>query len=223
MYDVDQLGNKIKTDNFNVLILDTCCLLDIVRAVTREGIPTLKAAVEIIQATKPNYHIVFPSLIEKELMDNIDIVAEEARRYIKKTNDSTKTFWDAIDVLGVQKYVIPNLESYKLDDLLISVCKSLFQKGLKLNNQDLYAANVMNRVVYNIPPAKQGKNSTKDCIIYEEVLGIGRELRENAFTGKIIFSSSNTQEYNDGAISQELGHIGIQYATSLHHGLSMVK
>jgi hypothetical protein len=46
--DIDELVKELVSINKNVLISDTCCILDIIRSVTRQNNNTLKSAVEIL-------------------------------------------------------------------------------------------------------------------------------------------------------------------------------
>ncbi|MEK4107021.1 PIN domain-containing protein [Paenibacillus sp. FSL R10-2791] len=223
MHKLDDLVDMIMGKEKSILFLDTCCVLDIIRVFIRGHVPNLHAAVEIIEAAIPEYYIVFPSLINKEYRDNIDLVIHEVKKQIKKSHEFSKAFFEVIDFMKLQKVVIPSFESYKIEELLLTISDNILQKGFMLINEDLYAANVLGRVVHNIPPSKQGKDSTKDCMIFEEILGLGDKLRSRGFDKSIVFASSNTQEYENESILSELNSRSIQYATSLHHGLFLVK
>ena len=51
------------------------------------------------------------------------------------------------------------------------------------------------RMNAGIAPAKRGKESSKDCLVYETYLEAARELRAAGLTTPIVFLSSNTNEY----------------------------
>ena len=81
----------------------------------------------------------------------------------------------------------------------------------------------------NIRPARSGRNNAKDCVIYEEVLHIAELLRSAKFDKRIVFASSNTQEYCDDnkspcqSIEAELDENNVIFTSSLNWAESEAK
>jgi hypothetical protein len=77
------------------------------------------------------------------------------------------------------------------------------------------------RVNANIAPAAQGKESSKDCLVFETYLEIWTALRAMGLAAPIVFLSSNTREYvGEGrrvkaSIATELGDLNVLYAPNV--------
>ncbi|MBB3917712.1 hypothetical protein GGQ65_005031 [Rhizobium fabae] len=82
------------------------------------------------------------------------------------------------------------------------------------------SARAFARMRGNRAPARRGKDSSKDCLIFETYLGAGRALREAGMTAPIVFLSSNTSEYLTESrvlkaeIAEDLDPISMLYAPS---------
>jgi hypothetical protein len=77
----------------------------------------------------------------------------------------------------------------------------------------------MRRVVQAHAPSRKGKESAKDCLVVESYLEVAGELRSAGFIGRIVFASSNTDEYHDGGtktlhaqLQADFGVLAIDYA-----------
>lgn len=223
---VEELINK----NKNILILDTCCILDVIRAIKRNNLSTLESAINIINLYKNSQNdfiIVLPSLIPKEWSDNIDTVYTDTENYIKKCDDEHKKLRQSTRLIFQKELDEICFADYKLDIMLKNYSEKLLDIGLVIDDeiQSECYNNAGNRVIKCVPPAKLGKDSYKDCVIFEETLYLGKLLRAKGYERKIVFASSNTKEYCcldrkiDKKISRDLEEYKIQMAFSLEHGL----
>jgi hypothetical protein len=220
------------SDNKNVLILDTCCLLDVVRVPIHNQIPILEAAIKIITDYNSgvlNYNIVIPSLVEKEWDDNIVTISDEVVKKVQETKKFFTIMKDTTNKLGLSpEFTFINPEAYQIEQVLSRYSYTILDNAVSLQDTlPEFMEKGWRRVVQNIPPSKKGKESTKDCTIFEEVLAIGDSLIQGGFTEKIIFASSNTKEYQENgktiqSIKEELDLFNIKYASSLNHGLYLV-
>lgn len=89
----DQLAERLIEDGKNVLILDTCCLLDIVRCLQREDMDVFDSALRISGAIKVgslNFTIVLPSLVPQEWNANVCKVALETEKFIREQFSSLR-------------------------------------------------------------------------------------------------------------------------------------
>jgi hypothetical protein len=210
----------------NVLILDTCCLLDIIRTPVRNQLSVLETAGIILKDIQhgANYQIVIPSLVPSEWSNNVELVTVESSRFFSRTYDEINIVKDTVSLLQIPvQLTIPDYTQLKIEEQLKDISEKIMASGLVLEESSTFYQGAHNRVLNNIPPSSKGKQSYKDCFIYEESLAIGRELFRNQFTKEIVFASSNTREYDNDGIKAELASCGMKYGVSLNHAHSIVR
>lgn len=195
----NQLVEKLIRDNKNVLIIDTCILLDIVRCLNRGRMEIFNSALNIfndITNNKLNFNIVLPSLVPVEWQNNIDKEVLSASKSIEEQHTSLKNLQTVIRCLGLSIILDFNeFHKAQIEQQLKSISYKIMNVGYVCKIEDEIKKLAIDRVINSSPPSKKDKDSTKDCIIYEEVLRCSELLRKNGFNKKIIFASSNTQEY----------------------------
>ena len=73
----------------------------------------------------------------------------------------------------------------------------------------------------NIAPARRGKDSSKDCIVFETYLSCAGMLRTEGLAAPIVFLSSNTSEYLTDSkvlkveIANDFAPLKIDYASNM--------
>ncbi|MFV0400491.1 MAG: hypothetical protein ACK5LX_07715 [Oscillospiraceae bacterium] len=90
----DEIVENILVSNRNLLILDTCCILDIVRTIPRANHAILESAQKIIsenEAGTNKYIMVLPTLVLQEWKDNIENVMAETKKHIEKQDEFHRT------------------------------------------------------------------------------------------------------------------------------------
>jgi hypothetical protein len=220
---MDALISKLKADNVNVLILDTCCLLDIIRVPDRENLDVIESAYQLLEKKSLNkLNVVLPSLIRDEWNENVSNVCDYSSNIIKKNQKKIKVFKEIAEKLHIRTLQLQDFSLFGIEIKLKDLSSKVIDISLVLGEDIAYRTKAIERVVKVIPPSAKGKDSTKDCIIYEEALAIGEKLRLEGFTGKIVFASSNTNEYNKEFIADELNSRGMIYAMNLNFGVHEV-
>ncbi len=229
----NRLVERLIEDDKNVLFLDTCCLLDIVRCLTRGNMPVFESALNIsnaIEGDDLSFSIVLPSLVPEEWKDNIDTVVLEAERFIEEQFRALKNIKEVLAKLNSD--VVLNFGAFdkiQIEQKLRAISQRIMNSSYVCEKDNSVDALVLSRVIDTRPPARKGKDSTKDCIIYEEVLHVSSRLKESGFRKRIIFASSNTKEYCDENISlhpiikEELNERGIKFVSSLNWAESEAK
>lgn len=220
------LVEKLITADKNILILDTCCVLDVIRCIQRENLSVLKATIEIINLfdmKQNNFVIVLPSLIDTEWSDNNVSVSSETKNFIEKCDVVHKNLVQSFGMVFPTQLNAIYFSHHNFEKILCDFSEKLLNLSFSLESIEECTIKASNRVVCNIPPAAKGKNSLKDCIIFEETLFLGNLLRDGGFTKKIVFASSNTKEYFHeskpiSAIENDLKKVDIEIVTSLNHG-----
>jgi hypothetical protein len=72
------------------------------------------------------------------------------------------------------------------------------------------------RMNARIAPARQGKDSSKDCLIFETYLEALQTLRQNGLTSPAALLSSNTDDYDrQVSITEELAALSATYQPNM--------
>lgn len=134
-FTVTSLVKKLIDEDKNILILDTCCLLDIIRCIQREKSAVLKSTIEIIELydkNQNNFEIVLPSSIKTEYYKNCASVQAETKGYIHQF-DKTQ-----INLDYFFKMILPSTlnstyySQYSLEDILFGFSEKLLKFGFCL-------------------------------------------------------------------------------------------
>ncbi|WP_312261098.1 PIN domain-containing protein [Limnohabitans sp.] len=205
-----------------VLLVDTCILFDLIRDVTRKDVQAynlIAAAALLTTAENGNdLTVIVADQVSTELADNQRGVEEEARsgltkfrEQIKRINQVTMHFGAAaaIDTTHLADHV----------NRTLAVLQRWTQVGIAAPAGPDVERRAMRRVVQALAPSRKGKESAKDCLVVESYLEVAGELRSAGFIGRIVFASSNTDEYHDGStktlhaqLQADFGVHAIEYA-----------
>jgi hypothetical protein len=198
--------NRILATPAPVLCLDTCALLDIIRVPIRFredkiSVNVITAAFNLIakaSTDKPDLWILILDLVEKEWLDNATYVHTDIEKHLNHLHYGLNHFSKVLDIVGTDTaFYQTDLRSLNLEKKLYSLSEKLLKTAIIIENDDNCKIKAMDRVSINVAPAgsKQGKNEAKDCMIIEHYLCLCKELRNQAFSEKCLFVSSNTQDY----------------------------
>ena len=277
---IDQVANLVLNEPFPILYLDTCAILDILRALSLERPNLIEAANDVIVAATSSpkrVYLIITEMINSELAENLPRVNLECEKWVNETRKRAKVLNAASKFVGVgsnttiQNTNIINdylhkmilialrfLENRSIIKIGISDKYSIwaYNKANKLENfiklgkldisQELpklvmnidalaiciksdQASNLaaIDRVAKNLPPSKKGQQS-KDCLIIEHIYSLSRRLRSDGFQGKMVFVSSNTNDYcHQGIlhpeIKNEFDQLDIEFTTNLTWAKSIIK
>ena len=222
---LDDLVPFLASENKNVLFLDVCTLLDVVRGPARDNMSVVEAAVDMdvqIQTASLSFTIVLPSLFQKEWDDNISTVREELFKAMERHQKLSQASDRLHMLLLGTRLSLPDLRTHQFEDKLEQMCLRIIRSAQSINEYDDFDIRAMRRVVDCRAPASKGKQEAKDCKIFEETLGVGHRLRGQGFTKKIVFASSNTTDYMAAGkplpeIKSDLDAIGAEFTSSLNH------
>ena len=222
--------DAIISDDKNLLILDTCCLLDIIRCIQRNNFNILKSTRKIIEKfeeKKNDFFLLLPSLVKKEWDENFEIVKNDTKNFIIRHDENHLFLVKIIDLLLSESVMKLNLSEKSIENELFSLSEKIIENSFHLKVIKECKEKAIERVICNIAPSEKGKDSTKDCIIFEEVLYISSLLRNKGYKQKIVFASSNVREYFLGnslkeKIKQDIEEYNIKIVKSLDHGYYIV-
>src|SRR5262249_48180578 len=109
-----------------VLFLDTCVLIDVIRATMRcLGSNYVRSAIELrglLTSVPPECTLVVASMVQNEWNNNAPPTRDEVRRHLAKIQDQTQHFHDACGALGVPlAYGLP-LTRPRISPIVSSPC-----------------------------------------------------------------------------------------------------
>lgn len=198
----DDLAAEIARADVPVLLLDTCTILDVVRAPVRDqlGIHDIHAIHNLIgRATgaQPTVSFVITSQVLQEFEEHIDEVETETGNALEKTSDRFAAILRRMQALSPDDCIPGAVE-------LVSL--GFPGRGRKLADQIVQASSVLDdhpddilkaycRVTLATPPATRARQSVKDCHITESYLRLSANLRSAGFSRNMVFTSSNTKDY----------------------------
>ncbi|BDV42688.1 hypothetical protein GURASL_16110 [Geotalea uraniireducens] len=232
--EVDEVCAAITARPAPVLFLDTCTILDVLRAPCRETIAVeeISAALALIRLNgqpTPGVWLVTNETVHGEWTANLDTVKTELERESKKIERLRSRLVDAVDIVyGRTHEVGHRIEHLKLSEHLENLSRQLVSVSQKVKIVESHSVNAMNRVIRCLAPAGRGKQEAKDCQIYEAFLDVGRTLRTKGFAGSICFVTANSDDYGKptepkNPLGAELLAINARYVGSLSWALAVVE
>ena len=179
-----------------VVCFDTCSLLDIMRDPSRDSmrVPDRIAGLTLLEAAEAGRLQCFlPEQVATEFKEHDVSTQEEAERAINRVRDQVGRI-NALDAVYGSARVV---DLAHLDD---HVGRARGIVGRWLARLQTYKpgddpAKAFARVNMATPPATRGKESSKDCLVYETVLELTSGLRRAGTKEPIVFLSSNINEY----------------------------
>lgn len=208
-----------------VLCLDTCSLLDVMRDPTRESAHPhdRQAALDLVQAAEAGrLTCLVADQVALEFAEHDQGVQDEARQNLMKLRRQIERVDRVAAVYGATG-------SARLDHLddYVARARALVGRWLTQVVQVTPTAAVPGRAFARInaarAPAAKGKDSSKDCLVYETYLEAVTTLRAGGCQAPIVFLSSNTREYvSQGGVLKpevavEFGRLQFSLATGWGH------
>lgn len=216
-------AHAIASAGVPVLCIDTCSILDVMRDPTRETAKPhdRQAAIDLVVAAESGRLIcLMAEQVAIEFSDHDQPVQDEAERNLKKVREQVERVNKLSAVFGAPG----NVNLAHLDDHVgraRAVVGRWLAKLGKVMPGPLAPAKAFARVNVGIAPARRGKDSSKDCLVYETYLEAVSALRGAGVTTPIVFLSSNTNEYLTESkvlkpdIAAEFGAINLGYASNM--------
>jgi hypothetical protein len=211
-----------------VLMLDTCVLLDIIRAPVRDDVASVKAAIRLlsrITANPASVLLVVTSMVMDEWARNSPSVRDEVLVTIHKLNAQMESVYETCVAADISRAdAPPTFDGAFIVSHLQQIATKLISSAIILANDDDCKTNAYQRVITKVPPSRKG-GQLPDCEIIEHYLTLSDRLRSAAVVPKRLFVSSNTKDYcEDGKLHPELADqfskVGLDFASNLSWGES---
>ncbi|WP_301178972.1 PIN domain-containing protein [Comamonas thiooxydans] len=197
-------------------MLDTCVLLDVVRDITRQEVMAhnMQAAKVMLQAAEARSELVvlMAAQVSNELQENLPMVESAAQASLAKLLAQIKR----VDEVAAEFGAVGSVRTSHLVDHVPRARATMdnwVRVSVPVTPSDAVASKAMHRVVHAIAPSRKGKESTKDCLVIETYLEAAAQLRSAGFTNKIVFGSSNTNDYLDSVTRQVPTQLASEFAT----------
>lgn len=173
-----------------ILFIDTCAYLDVLRMVHRDDMSfdDLDALYDLVQLITENKLLFITSeIVRDEFFSNHKTTLDELNAKFK----AHKYFYEKMIKTKVRLSI--NTAEYvsAINGDWITVLDELCQKNIKNNSiifekTDSDKTKAFDRVYAAKSPAKQGKDSLKDCLIFETLLRVVGDLRKSGFDKKFV-------------------------------------
>lgn len=195
--------NAIQKIGVPMLCIDTCSILDIMRDPTREGVRPLdrQAALDVVSAAEAGrIECRMAEQVSTEFLEHDKVIQNEASEKLIKFQKQINQINDLIAIYGTKHSV----DVSHFDDHVVRARDVVERWMVQLKTiipSPSVPGKAFTRMNACLAPARRGKDSSKDCLIYETVLENVAELRRMGNTAPVVFLSSNTKEYyTDGSV-----------------------
>ncbi len=224
MESIDAAVSRIVESGLPVFFPDTCVLLDVIRATKRGLRDCVKSASELLQLQIDSPHralIVKSSVVDHEWRQHAPEVLDEVRRHLREIEAQSSEFHDACQRLGIAiPFQRANYSSLGVAEALFGLSEQLMNAAHCLEPDGSSRDRAFDRVLTNSPPSKKG-GEVKDCVIIEDYLEVARRTRNAGFRGKLVFCTSNTQDYCErhsilhANLVRDCSAVGLTFTSSL--------
>ena len=208
-----------------ILLVDTCSILDIVRAPVRDQLRThdIDAAHTLIGravGAPPTVTIVITEQIIREFRANIDAVETETHEALKKAAHRFAAILDRMQALSPDDRIpaATDLLSLGFPQRGRHLAEQIVQTSSVLSDHPDDLERAYHRVMLVTPPATKARQSIKDCRIIESYLRLAFTLRSSGFSRNIVFTTSNTRDYQQNhrtlhpALRVDFDSVSLEYA-----------
>jgi hypothetical protein len=219
---IADIAHDITASPAPVLFLDTCILLDVVRAPLRSKPDEVRFAQLFLTSVQKNpktIHLLVPSPVQPEWDTHIQERVNECATAVNACNAVAAICGHlalpVVAALPAGVLTMPTLLRQLSTDLL-AACVTIDNDGLAL-------ARAVDRIIACRHPVKQPHSKgAKDSVILEHVVETTAQLRSAGFAEICIFVSSNTGDFaNPGStnlhtqLAASFNLVSLRYAVSL--------
>jgi len=177
-----------------VVYLDTCVLLDIIRAPLRNAASAVQAASELLTGARRVPPTVYPVIgcpTPTEWDDHVEGAVTDCTTAVSSVNAVSEA-WSFLGMAGIP--FLPVL-AMDLPDRLKDLSETLRNVAILLDKDADALSRAIDRVIKAERPAKKGGKGAKDAVILEHAIGLTNALRAAGFGQTCIFVSSNTDDF----------------------------
>ena len=201
----DDLMDRLARAHVPILVVDTCSILDVVRAPVRDQLRThdidaLHALLGRAVGARPTVSFVITEEVVREFHTNIDAVEIETHDALKNAAHRFAAILERMHALSPGDHIpaAVNLSSLGFPQVGRHLAEQLVQASYVLSEHPADIERAYRRVTLAKPPATKARQSIKDCHITESCLRLAATLRSSGFSRNMVFTTSNTKDYEQG-------------------------
>ena len=196
--DIATAAQIISTSPKPLILVDTCSLLDLIRAPVRDKLNAdhIKGGIDILgKVTAGELHLVVTSTIQKKFSEHLNATCDELEKNAKSLEEKTAHYIRASGLAGLLLSTAGSLQAATLSKKLSQYSTDLLAQSLILDRDRECDHRALDRVEVHNAPAGRGKSESKDCLIVEHFLELVRQLRRAGYSGKTVFVTNNFNDY----------------------------
>jgi hypothetical protein len=225
---------QLQAAGLPILFLDTCSIVDVIRGPIRPDHlrGCVAAAVELLllaSSAPTRCSLVVGSFVPGEWLSYALPTADDLRKHLGRLDEQASAFHDACNSLSITlAFGRPTYAGAGLIDHLHGLSKHLLDASLRLDPHNDTNLRAFARAASNTPPSRKG-GEIKDCTIAEEYLEVCRLLHGARFACKLIFCTSNTNDYCDAGgvlhpgLAADFAAVGLNFVTNLPWAVHQLK
>lgn len=206
-----------------VLCIDTCSILDVMRDPTRETarVHDRRAALDLVAAAEAGkLACLMAEQVALEFAEHDQGIQDETDRLLKQVREQIERAHAISALYGANG----TMNLAHLDDHVARARAVVGRWVAQLKTVvpgPNAPAKAFARINARRAPAAQGKESSKDCLVYETYLEAAAALRAAGVTAPMVFLSSNTREYvTEGSVLKpdivaDFAPFGLAYAPNM--------
>lgn len=219
---IAELVEHLAGTELPLLFVDTCALLDIIRVPVRQpnALETIAGALRIVEQRK-NFNLVISSVVIPEFQANLPTVISDLDAKCHALREEITLFNDILALVGLETHSRISFDSYdRLASELTQLSQTLLGTALTFQRDHHIELKAFRRSSARIPPGHRG-GQDKDCLLFEELLEVARQLRSRDHCAKVVFCTSNTKDYCEfrsrphPEIVRQLDPLQIDFTTNL--------
>lgn len=191
-----------------ILLLDTCAVLDIVRAPMRA--PASNSGQALLEAAQALLHLgqgkprlawlVTTSLVVTEFQEHLDAVTAEVAMHLRRLDEDVSKARAAWEQLfpGPGTGSLPSPVMFSQSPLMTALrdlASTIVASSLVLPEDEPCFKRARHRSIIGRAPAARGKESRNDCEIVEHYLELSRLLQQGGVVARRALVSSNLKDY----------------------------
>jgi hypothetical protein len=225
---IGRIVAAVEANPVPILFLDSCSLLDIVRAPLRDKASEVRSARRFLQAVQKRprtVHLLIASPTPTEWNDHIAEAMADCTTAVNACNAVASVCGHlalpAVAELPAAVLHMPTILR-KLSADLLAACVAIDHSAAAMER-------AIARIINSTHPAKASGRGAKDSVILEHAVETTGKLRARRFTGICLFVSSNTTDFAvkgstdlHAQLAPAFNPVSLQYAVSLTHAESIL-
>ena len=216
LHKLDDLVATILSTPRPIILIDACVHLDFLnKALDPQSPYGLKRILEMIDAG--TLYIVAPEVIPDEFARNIATVMDRANRALDRVFEEVEGIrahleaFAALDKNDMPPSYLTARTVARSVDIIAAKVQGLIDSSSVFELTPEIKLRAHERQLRGARPAKRGKDSSGDCSIHEGLLELARKLRSGGFKERIVFVSSNVDDFGgEDALQRRVLHPDLQ-------------